>query len=181
MGWLLAGDVEIRTTQLCIQVICIGGIGISFIRVIFLFDQNYEWRMQYWIRSISTCRQDSWCIGVSFDGFHFRDFRSICFCEYVKPSAITQLICETQHILTHQHSQHRYPGGWETQVKSSVPLGCTEECDCDAGFKQRQGSCGGCDENPKIRTHLSMCFFHMSSLYKSWGSRFGPCFSLVDN
>ena len=47
-------------------------------------------------------------------------------------------------------------------MKSSVPLGCTEECDCDAGFKQRQGSCGGCDENPKIRTHLSMCFFHMS-------------------
>lgn len=71
LGWLLAGDVEIRTTQLCIQVICIGGIGISFIRVIFLFGQNYEWCMQYWIRSISTCRQDSWCIGVSFDGFHF--------------------------------------------------------------------------------------------------------------
>ena len=32
-------------------------------------------------------------------------------------------------------SNIQQPQGWETQVKSSVPLGCTEQCDCATGMQ----------------------------------------------
>ena len=56
-------------------------------------------------------------------------------------------------------SNIQQPQGWETQVKSSVPLGCTEQCDCATGMHDDARMmfvwCSRNAKNPTSKTALT--------------------------